>query len=90
LGAFIDLITVGSWQGWKAVSATILLATAVLGIACDMLCLTLDKQFGYSGGAKDCVLFVGTRILGAAVGGMFGGGLLFTDRGQRLLDRLGL
>jgi hypothetical protein len=89
MGAFINLFIVERWQGWKAIGATMLLSVVVLGIACDILCLSLDRQFLYFGGAEDSVLFVGTSILGAAVGGMIGGGLLFTEFGQQLLDRLG-
>lgn len=89
LGTFIDLTIVGRWQGWKAIGATMLLSTAIVGIACDMLCLTLDRQFGYFGGAEDSALFVSVGVFLAAAGGVLLGWSLFTDRGRRLLDRLG-
>lgn len=90
LGTFIDLTIVGRWQSWKAIGATMLLSTAILGIACDMLCLALDRQFGYFGGAEASALFVSVGVFLAAPGGILLGWLLFTERGRRLLDRLGL
>lgn len=89
IGTFIDLIITGCWQGWKAICVTMLLSTAILGIACDMLCLTLDRQFGYFGGAEDSALFVSVGVFLAASSGMLLGWSLFTDRGRHLLDRRG-
>ena len=90
LGTFINLTIEGRWQGWQAIGATMLLSTAILGIACNMLCLTLDRQFGYFGVEEYSALFMGVGISMAATGGMLIGWLLFADRGRRLLDRLGL
>jgi hypothetical protein len=90
MGAFIDLLIVGRWQGRKAIVATMLLSIVILGIACDMLCPSLDRKFLYFGGAEDSVLFVATSVVMAAIGGLIGGGgVLFTKFGQQLLDRLG-
>jgi len=89
-GTFISLFIVDRWQGWRAIVATSVLATIILGVVCDTLCLSLDRQFLYFGGAEDSVLFLGNGILMSAVGGLIVGNLLFTDRGQHLLDRLGL
>lgn len=73
----------------RAVGATAFVSPVILGMACDMVCLILDRHFGYFNGAENSVLFVSGRILTAALGGMLVGVLLFTDRGHELLDRLG-
>lgn len=90
MGALINLFVVDRWQSWKAIIATTILAIAVLGIACDMLCLALDRRFLYFGGAEDSLLFLRGGFLMAALGGLIAGWLIFTERGQQVLNRLGL
>ncbi len=90
VGTFINLFVVGRWQGWSAIVATTLLATIILGIVCDLLCLNLDRPFLLFCVVKYSFFFVTGGILMAVVGGLIIGGLLFFERGQRLLSRLGL
>lgn len=42
------------------------------------------------GGAEDSFLFLRGGFLMAALGGLIAGWLIFTERGQQVLNRLGL
>ena len=90
LGAFINLFVVQRWQGVKAIIATTLLSIGLLGIACDLLCLSLDRQFQYFGGTIHSDVFLINGMVMATIGGLFGGWLLFTEKGQQLLSRLNI
>lgn len=89
-GAFLDLFVVDRWRGWPAVLASTLISVALLGIACNLLCLSLDMDLDHFGGKSNPALFLASGILAAALGGAFLGWLLFTGRGVRVLDRLGV
>lgn len=90
LGALIDLLVVGRWQGLPAIAATASLSVFLLGMACNLLCLNLDQHFYYFGGTDHLVLFLANGIVMAALGGVVAGMLLFTEQGRGFLDRLGL
>lgn len=90
VGSLINLFVVGSWNGTKAVLATIGLSVVLLGVICDLLCLNLDRTFQYFGGSENAGLFLGNGILMAAAGGVLVGALLFTEKGRTLLTRVGL
>ena len=89
VGAMLNLFVVDRLEGMKAVLATTALSAIILGIACDLLCLSLDQHFQYFGGTENAGLFLGGGMLMAALGGAILGSLLFTSKGQRLLTRLG-
>ena len=90
VGAFVDLLIVGRWSGARAVAATCALSTAILGIACNLLCWRLDLGLHYFGGAEHPAIFVGSGIAASVAGGLAFGWLLFTDSGRGWLDRHGL
>ena len=90
LGAFVDLLIVGRWTGLRAIVGTCALSTGILGIACNILCWRLDLGLHYFGGAERPTIFLVSGIVAAAAGGAALGASLFTDAGQRWLDRHGL
>lgn len=89
-GAFLDLLVVGRWSGGKAVFASAALSTLLLGAACNVLCWRLDLGLHYFGGAEQPIRFLASGAIFAALGGLLAGMLLFTARGEALLDRWGL
>ena len=91
LGSILALFVVDRVDGWVAVAITSLLSAAVLGLGCNVLCYQLDTHyFHFFGGSDSPVLFIGSGIVMATVGGAAGGWLMFTRRGRRCLTRLGL
>ena len=90
LGAGINLFIVGRYSGTKAILSTILLTFLTMGIACDLLCLNLDLHFNYFGAQTNPVLFSAGGVLGSLIGGAGIGGLLFSETGRSILDRIGL
>lgn len=89
-GAFVDLLVVGRWHGARAIVATTAIFVLLLGVACNVLCWQLDRGFHYFGGAERPLLFLLGGLFWAALGGGVAGALLFTERGGRILGRLGL
>ncbi len=89
-GAFVDLLIVGRWTGLRAIMATCVISTVILGVACNVLCWRLDLGLHYFGGAEHPMLFLTSGIAGAMAGGAAVGALLFSDAGQRWLDQHGL
>lgn len=90
VGTFVDLLIVGRLSGVRAIAATCALSTAILGVACNVLCWWLDLGLHYFGGAEHPMLFLLSGIAASAAGGVALGALLFTDAGSRWLDRRGL
>lgn len=88
IAAFITFFVIDCWQGWRAIVATAVASVLLLGVACNLLCLSLDMDLDYFGGRSNPGLFVFSGALTAALGGVLMGWLLFTDRGSRILDRL--
>ncbi len=88
LGALVDLWIVDCLSGISAVMGTVALSTGLLGIVCNLLCLHLDHSFHYFGGAENELLFFVNGLIMAAGGGALASGLLFTSRGQSLLNRI--
>ncbi|REJ76282.1 MAG: hypothetical protein DWQ47_11780 [Acidobacteria bacterium] len=90
IGAMIQLFVIGNLNGLKAIVACTLLSVVVLGIACNLLCLNLDSHFHYFGGIEDPYFFIGGGIVLAALSGALAGWLMFTAKGMKVLDRVGI
>lgn len=88
IAAFITFFVNDCWQGWRAIVATATASVFLLGVLCNLLCLSLDMDLDHFGGRSNPGLFVFSGVLMAALGGVLMGWLLFTDRGARVLDRL--
>ncbi len=90
LGAAVSLFVVDRFDGARAIGATTVLSVLMLGLACDLLCLELDKHFEFFGGHEMPTLFLLNGVVMSLVGGLAIGSALFTVRGRNLLDRLGI
>ena len=90
LGSIINLIVVGKNNVKTKIFYTIVLSTLVLGVACNALCMELDKHFKYFGGAENVYLHFLPSFFAAIIGGWFLGWLLFTPKGDKLLTKFGL
>jgi hypothetical protein len=90
LGAGINLFVMGRSAGPNAILLTILLSFLIMGVACDLLCLNLDLHFNYFGAQASPLLFSAGGVLGSILAGAGIGGLLFTEMGRSLLERIGI
>ena len=90
LGAFINLFVTDKLSGSKAIMATTVLSFMILGIACDMLCISLDQHFHYFGGDKSPLIFWTGGLAGSLIGGVLIGWLCFSAKGNMVLDKLKL
>jgi hypothetical protein len=90
LGAGINLFVMGRYAGPNAILLTILLSFLIMGVACDLLCLNLDLHFNYFGAQASPLLFSAGGVLGSILAGAGIGGLLFSETGRSLLERIGL
>lgn len=90
LGTGINLFVIGRYSRLKATLLTILLAVVVMGVACDLLCLNLDRQFHYFGAQTNPLLFSFGGIFGSLLAGTGIGGVLFSKAGQSLMAKIGI
>ncbi|MBW2478368.1 MAG: hypothetical protein JRF38_00150 [Deltaproteobacteria bacterium] len=90
LGAGINLFVMGRYAGPNAILLTILLSFLIMGVACDLLCLNLDIHFNYFGAQASPLLFSAGGVLGSILAGAGIGGLLFTETGRSVLERIGI
>jgi hypothetical protein len=90
LGAFVNILIIDRFDGIKAICLTTTLSFIVIGFACNLLCLNLDRHFHYFGGASNPHLFSFGSIIGSIVGGLVVGGLLFTETGNEYLKKIGI
>jgi len=90
LGAGINLFIIGRYSGLSAILLTTLLSFLILGVACDLLCLNLDLHFNYFGAQTSPLLFSAGGLLGSLLGGSGIGGLLFSEKGQSILEKIGI
>ena len=90
LGAFISFFVVDRFNGTKAIFITTLLSLTILGVACNLLCLSLDHHFQYFGGTSDPYLFFSGGVLGSVIGGIAVGAILFTPKGNEYLEKIGI
>ena len=56
----------------------------------DEVPLNLDYHFHYFGAESYPFLFVAGSVFGSGLGGILIGALLFTDKGYRMLSRVGI
>ena len=90
VGAFVNLFIIDKYIGIKAIIFTILLSFATLGIICNFLCLQLDLHFHYFGAETNPMLFSIGSIAGSVVAGIVIALLVFSEKGDILLHKLGL
>ena len=90
IGAAVAVFVEGRLRGARAVVATTLISLVLLGLLCNLLCFNLDHQFHFFGGHENSPLFILNGMVMSAGGGLVLGYLLYTDRGNRLLERTGL
>lgn len=89
-GALVCLLVLGRWDGWRAIVATVVITTLVLGVGCDYLCFSLDRHFHYFGAHENPAAFWTFGLAASAFGGLAIGWLIFSDRGRRILEGAGL
>lgn len=89
-GALICMLIAGRLSGWLAIATTIIVSVLVLGIGCNLLCFSIDLHHHFFGAREGPVSFLLFGIVGAGVGGALVGWLLFSNRGPKWLDQLGL
>lgn len=90
LGGLIDLLLVGRVSERAGIWLTIVLGTLTLGIACNWLCMELDRHFRYFGGAENPYLHFLPSFIGAVLGAWLLGWLLFSGKGRSILERFGI
>jgi len=90
VGAILDLFVVDRMRPAAAIAATAVTSTLTLGVACNALCMVLDRHYRYFGGADDPYLHFLPSFFASIVGGILVGWLLFTPRGVSWLNRIGI
>lgn len=88
MGGLINCFIVDHHYGKKAAHFTGILALLILS-ACNYLCYSLDRHFGWFG-AADHPMWFHWRYPMIWIVGYYNGILLFTDKGQERLSRMGL
>ncbi|KAL2813776.1 hypothetical protein BDW59DRAFT_167412 [Aspergillus cavernicola] len=88
MGSLINVFIVDHYYGKKAAHFTGILALLVLS-TCNYLCYNLDKHFGWFGASEHPMWFHWRYPMIWAVG-YWNGLMLFTDKGQERLARMGL
>ncbi len=83
-GAVLVLGFFGRVDGWLAVVLSVLLATVILGLFCNTLCLRLDITFNYFGAISSSGLFLVNGMVLSAIGGALVGWLTFTEHGREI------
>ncbi len=81
-GAVLVLGFFGRVDGLLAVVLSALVATLMLGLICNILCLRLDMIFNYFGARGSGGLFLSNGLVMSAAGGAILGWLIFTERGR--------
>lgn len=88
LGGLTDYFLVDYYNGKRAAQFTAILSLLVLG-SCNYLCFSLDHYFGYFG-ATTHPLWFHLRYPVIYYSGYSSGKLLFTEEGQKKLEKLGI
>lgn len=89
IGTWINILIIDSYNGFKAIVYTVLIATVFL-TACDLLCLKIDHVFHYFGAHTNPYLFFVSGFIMTIIGSIIAGILLFTKTGDKVLSSLGL
>ncbi len=89
VGAFVNLFIIDKYIGIKAITLTILLTLTTLGIICNRLCFQLDLHFHYFGAETNPMLFAIGSIAGSIVAGLVISLLLFSEKGDMVLHKIG-
>lgn len=90
VGTAVGWLVVGRYDGIKAILATTGLSVAILGVGCNALCFAIDRQLNHFGAVDRPVLWLASGLVLSIVGGLAAGAILFSRRGQKLLNRLNL
>lgn len=88
-GTAIIIFVLDRMIGWFAVTMTTTIAIILFGV-CNLVCFKLDQKFNYFGGLSNPELFLFTGWFLSILGGLVVGILLFTNRGEELLNKLGV
>ena len=88
-GAFVNLFIIDKYIRIKAITLTILLTLATLGIICNRLCFQLDLHFHYFGAETNPILFNSGSIAESMVAGLVIALLLFSVKGDMVFHELG-
>lgn len=89
-GAIIATFIVDRFEGMKAIILTSVITAFILGVACNLLCFTLDSHFfHYFGAEENPYLFIVNGVVMSALGGLLVGWLLFSNKGKQLLQKAG-
>ena len=89
VGAFVNLFIIDKYIGIKAITLTILLTLATLGIICNRLCFQLDLHFHYFGAETNPILYNSGSIAESMVAGLVIALLLFSEKGDMVFHKLG-
>jgi hypothetical protein len=89
-GTFVDLLVVGRLFGSKAILLSTAIFVGVMGIACNAVCFTLGRQLATWGAHTHPELFLAGGFVPSIPAGLLYSYLLFTQKGQVLLARVGL
>lgn len=90
VGTAIGWLVVGRYDGLRAILATTGLSVGILGVGCNALCFSIDRQLNHFGAVDRPVLWLASGLVLSIVGGLLVGAILFSSRGQKLLNRLNL
>jgi len=90
LGGLIDIFLVGRVSERVGIWSTMVLMTITLGVACNWLCMNLDRHFMYFGGAENPYLHFLPSFLASIAGGWLLGWLIFSAKGRAIVSRFGL
>ena len=88
-GALIVLIVVGRFEGMRALLAGFFTATLSL-LTCNVLCLIIDRHYNFFGGYEAPALFFWNGVVMIIPGSALLSWLLFTEQGNKVLDRFRL
>lgn len=88
-GAMTVLLVLDNFTKNTAVIFGAIVAFAVL-VTCNLLCLTVDQNYNYFGGKAYPNLFLWNGVIMALVGSLLYSWLLFSEKGETILKRIGL
>jgi len=90
VGWLINLIVVDRLRGATAIGVTVIISVIILGLICNLLCISLDQHFNYFGSHEMPTLFLVNGVFMSALGGAMVGWLLFSETGAMYIEKFGL